>query len=187
MQEHEKRTSSDVPKIDFNTPGLLPESVMGYGEQRKLIEAAIGDALTTAFQENAEFVTQDTDGRNVLKLRVPLHDKTAPVTVSYQINAEGIRSAHLTFGAGWENNWTYEDGPNQTGRLIPCTRDPETGDFIPKPSPEIDDDYDPTSDYEVAFWGKPWVKNLRNGSPEIPKPPSRLRTFGRSILRRTKH
>lgn len=182
--EHEKQTRSGPS--DLVTPELIESSELSPDRQRKQVETAVGNALTDTFERNAEFVTQDARGRDTLKLRVPYRDKEAPVTVSREINDEGIRTTYLTFGAGWENNWQYIDGPDQEGRLIPCTRDPETGEFTPMPA-AAPGNYDPTSDEEVAFWGKPWIDNLRDGTPEIPKGPSRLRTFGRSILRRLKN
>lgn len=182
MSEHEKQTPQE-PQLNFDEPGLLEESVMSYGEQRKAVEAAVGGALTGTFEENAEFATTNEKGRDTLRLRVPYRGDTAPVTVSCETDDKGARTAYLTFEAGWKNYWKYEDGPDQDGKLTPCTIDPETGEFIPKQK-EHDSRYDPTTDYEVAFWGKPWVRNLRNGTPELPRSPSRLKKFGGAIAKR---
>lgn len=182
MSDPEKQTPQ-LPKIDFNEPGLLEESVMPYDKQRQVIEAAIGDALTNTFEKNGEFATTNDKGQDELHLRVPFRGGDAPVTVTRELDKEGKRTAYLEFGDGWKNYWKYEDGPDQAGQLTPCTKDPETGEFVPRQK-KRDSTYDPTSDYEVAFWGKPWVNNLNNGRPELPKSPSRIKKLGKSVLGR---
>jgi hypothetical protein len=86
---------------------------MSYEDQRKLLEDILAIEIKDLYEDNAKFVTKDEHERDTLKLRVPFHDKTAPVTVGREVDLEGNSDTYLTFHGGWENNWKFEDGPRK--------------------------------------------------------------------------
>ena len=157
-------------------PILRPENAEQCAEARKDVTEAVGTALTDVFKRDSEYVSKDENGVESLTLYMPFHDEQATISLQRHIGEDGDEMVTMSFDAkgAWSNHWIYGKGPDfPEPFLVPCSKDSETGKFkvktAPQPTEEEPHPYDPTSDYEVAYWGGLWPENFSKASPEKPK------------------
>jgi hypothetical protein len=179
---------------EVQKPTLRSDDAEKCAEARKNVTEKIGDALTDVFERDSEYVSKDENGVEDLTLYIPFHNEYATISLQRHIGEDGDEMVTMSFAAetAWSNHWIYGKGPDfPEPFLVPCSKDPETGKFKVKKEPQPTEDnphpYDPTSDYEVAYWGGLWPENFVKASPEKPKQLKQtLRMLGkiaRSIVR----
>lgn len=170
---------------------FVDESEISFGRQREIVTNAVGTQLDGIFDRHAAYTAQDEDGTRRVSLRVQMSSSAVPAHVTLKSNEDGSRTAFMWLHPGkalGTEMYKYTDGPNITSSLEPYKFDTETGQPVPKTASEH---YDPNTDKEVTFWGKTWVRNLRECQPIMPnsrevksgKVPLMHRALGRLGLR----
>lgn len=182
-EEQTRPTPHDLKQYDADRNNA-------YAEQRVAVELATGQALTDVYERFADHIVRDdVTGFDTLNLYMPWKDEAAKIEVQSRTDDQGNRTANMSFSSehAWSNHWQYTDGPNQVRKLAQCYRNPETGEYTPMPKPDASesnpDPVDPTSNFEVAFWGKNWPQNLAAATPEKPKPNSRFKGLGKKAVK----
>jgi hypothetical protein len=168
--------SGDPNSYDIVEAGRSPEYAT---ERRQAVERAVGQNLTKAFEtfspavkagmfdkdtsfEDLTLKTPDVMGTHLPgKLNLARHTKLATgervttiIWATKQDPGDGVY-------------WFYTEQPDEPGKLVPATRDSETGWLYPKTPPQDPSKLDLTSDYEVAFGAETLPDGIKKGYPGL--------------------